>query len=121
MCSICRFLRSVRSCKVILPTVLEEILEHLTEQQADIMLLRVTMMTLITRQISDRPDFAEERLNDVRASALEIIGRMSFDAPTPQEAAHAKAVTRQRTENLFHEIALALLELRRKTGESGKN
>ncbi len=34
-----------------MPTVLEEILEHLTEQQADIVLLRVTMMTLITRQI----------------------------------------------------------------------
>ncbi len=51
-----------------MPTVLEEILEHLTEQQADIMLLRVTMMTLITRQISDRPDFAEERLNDPRFS-----------------------------------------------------
>jgi len=93
----------------------------LNTQQAEIIVLRVTLQTLFTRMISSRPEYAEEMLADLKDAATGALDRMEFSAESPESSARAKAIVQERAGQFFDDIALALSQVRTNRGQSGRN
>jgi hypothetical protein len=69
-----------------------DLADHINEQQAEIVVLRVTLQTLFIRLVGAREDYAEEMLSDLRQSATSALARMEIAAETPERSRHAKAL-----------------------------
>jgi hypothetical protein len=100
---------------------LPDLSDHINNQQADIIVLRVTLQTLFIRMISAREDFAEEMLNDLKQAATSALTRLELPDETPETSAHAKELVRERADQFFGEIAQTLSLVRTKRGQSGRN
>jgi hypothetical protein len=98
-----------------------DLADHINIQQAEIIVLRVTLQTLFIRMISANQDYAEEMLNDLKQSATGALARMDIAADTPERSTRAKALVKERATQFFDDISLALSQVRTKRGQSGRN
>ncbi len=98
-----------------------DLADHLNDQQAEIIVLRVVLQTMFIRLVGAREDLAEEMLNDLRQSATDALGRMEIAADTPERISRAKAIVRERAQQFFDDISLALSQVRINRGQSGRN
>lgn len=101
--------------------LLKQIDKHLQEQQAELAALRVVQMAFVTRLLGAKPEFAEEALEDLKRSALAMLGNMTFEAASPETTKLAKTHTAQRLELLFQDFASALSQARTIRGEAGRH
>lgn len=76
--------------------------QHLKEQQADIMLIRLIMQKILLRIMAMPSVDAEERLQDFKN---DVIGALGPAPPDPQnQVAEVAALTETRTEQFFREL-----------------
>jgi hypothetical protein len=88
--------------------LLRTIEQHLQLQQAEVTVNRIILSTLITRVLAANPDHAEERLRDLKGAALTMLGKMIFEATTPEQTEHAKTQVREQIEARFRDLEVAL-------------
>lgn len=93
----------------------------LAEIQADLVVLRLVLKTMLANALMNQPEIAEEALHSIQVQVKKLLAGQKVDSGSQQGDERAKAIIQHRADGFFEEIALALSDARKRTGESGRH
>lgn len=92
----------------------------INEQRADLAFFRIVLHVFFARLIAADSARAEERLQEVKSTVMDVVGRMQVE-PADQGTDRMKQMVSMRAEKFLADMEQLFLEARHKTGEAGRN
>jgi hypothetical protein len=91
----------------------------LDQVEAQLVMLRAILQTLIIKVVAAVPPQADERLDDLKKTALQVLSNIPTDPQNLESTREAKKRTIGETEKFFEDIEHALARLRRSLDPRG--
>ena len=93
---------------------------YINEQRADLAVFRIILSGFLIRLFAATPQRTEERLQDLKNTTMDAIGRIEPDPANPGTE-RMKQMTAMRAEKFFLELEEAFSGARNRMGETGRN